>query len=354
MLYRQSRLRLAEHVVCMALILCSTARAADRVSDIASAIEPGPYETSLTETRLFDHGRNKPIPTRITYPNGEGEFPVIIWIHGAGDTYRSAPDLARHWASHGFIVVQGQHYWTEQPPRRVSLVRTIRELRRVSEGGPVTWRDRTQDVSFLIDSLTALAEETPEATPDTSRVGVGGHSYGAYTAMLVGGTRLFHPETRQEWGFYDDRPLAYIMLSGPGSDAGGLEPESWMTFQRPALVVGGTADPRGDNRSGIQPEWRLEPFVYGPDRDKYCALIDEAHHLTYIGPFWRPGGFVGWRSGVRRMTFGKADRERLEWVKAMTTLFWSAYLRGDASARGVLQSDAFAQVSGGAVGWSHK
>src|SRR5207244_281867 len=55
------------------------------------------------------------------------------------------------------------------------------------------WRDRARDISLVIDSLADLEVRFPElkGKMDRTKIGVGGHSYGAFTAMLLGGARTF-------------------------------------------------------------------------------------------------------------------------------------------------------------------
>ena len=47
-------------------------------------------------------------------------------------------------------------------------------------------------MTFLLDSLDVLEEDVPalEGKLDRDRVGVGGHSLGAFTAQVVGGATL--------------------------------------------------------------------------------------------------------------------------------------------------------------------
>jgi dienelactone hydrolase len=120
------------------------------------------------------HGGRPELPERtldivVWSPSGDpGPFPLIVFGHGssrAGDHYEGT---LRAWASAGYVVVA--------PDFPLS-----------SEGTPGGTKydeveNQTADVSFLID--TALTELDDVVDPE--RIGVGGQSFGAMTALGVG------------------------------------------------------------------------------------------------------------------------------------------------------------------------
>lgn len=155
------------------------------------AVSPlGTYEVAETRRTWIDttrptpaHGGQPELPERtldvVVYaPAGEtGLWPLIVFGHGssrAGDHYEGTLSA---WASAGYVVVA--------PDFPLS-----------SEGTPGGTRfdeveNQTADVSFLID--TALADLGPDGADDElggivdpERIGIGGQSFGAITALGVG------------------------------------------------------------------------------------------------------------------------------------------------------------------------
>jgi len=78
------------------------------------------------------------------------------------------------------------------------------------------WTDRPKDVSFVISSLPDIEAKTPglRGKVDFARIGVAGHSFGAYTAMATAGAK---PDLESHLtDLRDDRPIAFIALSPQG------------------------------------------------------------------------------------------------------------------------------------------
>ena len=75
--------------------------------------------------------------------------------------------------------------------------------------------NRALDISFIIDSLSAIAEAVPElkGRMDSTRIGVAGHSEGASTVMAVAGAVLRFPSWATR-AFGDSRIKAFIAI-GP-------------------------------------------------------------------------------------------------------------------------------------------
>lgn len=94
------------------------------------------------------------------------------------------------------------------------------------------WQSRPADISFVLDSLAAIRKQAPalEGKLDRTWIGVGGHSFGANTAMLVGGAKAITPGWVKS--FADSRVKAVVVLSGQGPGEM-LTESSWETFVRP-------------------------------------------------------------------------------------------------------------------------
>jgi len=143
----------------------------------------GPYNVLTVEKLLLhDSTRGKDIPIKIYYPAGVGRFPVIIFSHGALASKDAYSGLGQYWASYGYVSIHPSH--------ADSIADSgFRGTLRQALSDPSAWENRPEDVSFIIDSLAHVETLVPQLAGklDLHHIGVGGHSFGAYTAGLIGG-----------------------------------------------------------------------------------------------------------------------------------------------------------------------
>src|SRR5258708_27179411 len=106
------------------------------------------------------------------------------------------------------------------------------------------WEHRPEDVSFIIDSLSYIGAFAPQLTGklDLRHIGVGGHSFGAYTAGLIGGTTILLPGKAAPQSFADKRVSAVVLLSPQGEGIMGLCAHSWGSLHEPMLLMYGSRD----------------------------------------------------------------------------------------------------------------
>jgi predicted dienelactone hydrolase len=142
------------------------------------------------------------------------------------------------------------------------------------------WRNRVRDVTLVIDSLDSLAQRYPEleGKMDKTKIGVGGHSYGAFTAMLIGGVKTFPGGV----SYADPRVKAIVAMSpqGPG-EVRGLTAESFAELRAPTLFMTGTRD--AGVTDAETPEWRREAYALSPAGGKWLVVIDGARHASFTG-----------------------------------------------------------------------
>jgi predicted dienelactone hydrolase len=286
-------------------------------------VEAGPLAVVTEDLTLTDDERGKDLPIRVTYPDTGDGLPVVIFSHGAYGSRANYVPLARHWASHGYVVIQPTH------EDSVALGQRL--------GDPAVfqlWQTRLEDVPFLIESLDRLGVQALAGRIDGERIGVGGHSYGAHTAQYMGGLTSFSPDYPDGISFGDDRVDAIAVLSGQGLGEGRTE-ESWSTITRPMLVMTGSEDPGG--RTGDPVEWRIHPFDFAPPGDKYLLFIEGADHGFGGMAQTDPPNEMRW----------PANPDHLGYVLSATTAFWDAYLRASAEAKNFLAGGAMDRLSEG-------
>ncbi len=295
--------------------------------DYTSGVETAIYSEAdstlavgvVDDLTLQDSGRNRDIPLKIYYPTAEGSYPVVVFSHGAGGSREGFSHLGRFWAANGYISIHLTHRGTDTQVLEESGFEPIRQ--RAVE--PQTWLERTQDVSFLVDSLNQIMADAPELSGklNLDKIGMAGHSLGSHTTALISGATVQDSEITNQ-SLEDERFDAFIMISPPvspqGSNRFGLNSSSWQAVEDPAMVISGTKD---EFSSRAPAALREEPFEFMPAGDKYLAVIDGAEHASY---------------GDRAENTADGQR-RQAFVRALTLLMWDAYLKDDADAKEILQ-----------------
>ncbi|MCD6360280.1 MAG: hypothetical protein J7M38_05385, partial [Armatimonadetes bacterium] len=301
---------------------------------------PGPHQVvTIADAVLHDDARDKDLPLTIRLPAEAGQYPVIIFSHGAGGSGEGYEYLSSFWASHGYVCIHPTHADSLELRglawNRENAVAMVHDALTNVEG----WRNRVADIKLVLDSLSRL-EETFAALAgkmDHSRIGMGGHSFGAWTTQAIGGVVLHFPDTDEAVCFADDRIAATLMLSPQGPDQMGLIENSWDGYELPMMVMTGSED---YGARGQDPSWRMSPFDHSSAGDKYLVWIEGANHFSFSGNLLAV--LAGRSSAVQ-------ERAIREWVQQASLAFWDAYLKNDAAAMAWLASDKLPELSGGVV-----
>lgn len=199
-------------------------------SDSLARLAPGPLAVTRAAIDLVDPSRrtprNRDFPGADTrrlkgaawYPDAGGPYPLVVHVHGFTSNHRNGAYLARHLASHGYVVVAVDH-----------------PLTRMLAPGDPNARDvinQPGDVSFLIDTLSTRPGEIDPALQgrvDGDRIAVMGISLGGLTATLAG----YHPQLG------DERIDAVVSIAGPTAF---LAPAFFESRSLPFLMLAGDAD----------------------------------------------------------------------------------------------------------------
>lgn len=276
---------------------------------------------SVRSLQLKDAKRDRSVDIRITYPKSGGPYPLIVLCHGLGGSKDGLLPLSEPWSRHGYVVIQpsfsdSAQYMTQE--EKLDFLRA----RNPKVGD---WKSRPQDVTFILDELGGIESKVPDLKGkiDRARIGVGGHSFGAHTSMLIGG---IEPRTiRGRESFRDRRVRAIAVISGQGRGPQ-FDQASFDKLAVPMLCISGTEDRDPFGRQS--PEARKDPYLLAPKGDKYLVWIQGAHH-----------GFGGINGLLRFPGGGAANETQVAIVRTSCLAFWDAYLKGDPAAKAYLGSN---------------
>lgn len=312
----------------------------DLYSDLSLA---GPFRVAVEDDIVVkDNARDKQIRLKIYFPETGSKFPVILFSHGFGGNKDGFAPVGKHWASHGFVVIHPTHFDGMAPssepqetsPSTALLSQTrLGNIRsRISE--PKNIRDRVQDLVLILDEIDNFSKTVPRLTDkiDKSKIGVGGHSFGAYTAMLIGGTTV-NLGKDYATSYADKRINCILPISGQGTGQQGLTRDSWKNVKIPMMVITGTND-RGVGNQRY--EWKMEPYEYSRPGGKFLVVIDGANHFSF-------GGQLGPRG-----------TKVVDCVKSVSTHFWNSYLKNSEASGKVIMSDTLPKEIRSIHSYRHK
>lgn len=227
--------------------------------------QPGPFEFLTEDIELIDYQRStmpsgkfpgsdtRKLITRLWLPIATAPrkpAPLLIYNHGFLSTRVGGTYLARHLASHGYIVAAMDF-----------------PLTNMESAGPQQAMDvvnQPGDVAFVIDQL--LERNSDESNPlynaiDPARIANAGMSLGGMTASLI----AFHPTLS------DQRIAAAISIAGPSY----LFLKPFYRYRNiPFMMIASPIDPVVNYQANASPI---------PERVKQSVLvtIDEASHAGF-------------------------------------------------------------------------
>jgi predicted dienelactone hydrolase len=191
---------------------------------------------------------------------------------------------------------------------------------------PANAINRPLDVSFAIDQLGTMHTSAGplRGKLDLARIGMAGHSFGAWTALAIAGQQ-FGPNQRM---LADKRVKAAVAMSAPAPAQ--RSGKSFSQVRIPILHMTGTLDdsPIGETAA----KDRRVPFDLITNAPEFLITFDGGDHMVFSGET-RPN---------RNRVF---DEEIHDLIRAGTLAFWDAWLRDEPKAKAWLEQD-FSQVLG--------
>lgn len=290
--------------------------------------------------------KERRIPIKVHIPVTGGPYPIIIVSHGAGGNWDTHYAQAQHLASHGYVVLCLEHVGSNTD-RLKSGIRMMDNLNKmIRDANEVLGRPK--DVSFAVDRVMDwnTSHERLRGRLDPKHIGVLGHSFGAYTTMVICGMRpaldWLEPPVAPGKGLgpnlRDARVACGVALSPQGADEPFFISESFATLSAPLLGISGTEDKQ---QGGLPPTNRYKAFSLWPERQGQHRFVwlANAHHLDFTDS-----------TGAKQQGLRSANREDVQpLVRAATLLFFNTHLKADASSTGILTTNGLQMYLRGAI-----
>jgi predicted dienelactone hydrolase len=268
------------------------------------------------------------VPIKAHAPTAGGPYPVIVLSHGAGGDWDTHFAQAQDLAAHGYIVLCLQHVGSD----RERLTRGLRPMQNLD----AMIRDadevlaRPKDVGFALDMAKRWNEShaTLRGKLDLQRVGAMGHSFGAFTTMVVCGMRpaldwlvpAVAPGAGLGPDLRDARVRCGVALSPQGVGKPFFLADSFASLRAPLLGVSGSADAQ---QAGQPATNRRDAFALWPKGAHAFVWLSNAAHLDFTDS-----------TGTDRRAQPSPSRADVQPIaRAATRAFFDLHLKGDEAAR---------------------
>jgi predicted dienelactone hydrolase len=284
------------------------------------------------------------IPVKVHVPDHGGPFPVVVVSHGAGGDWDTHAAQARHLASHGYAVLCVEHTGSnrDRMARGFQFMKNLDAM--IHDSAEVFARPK--DISFAIDRAEEWNRDSAKLRGrlDVRRVGMLGHSFGAFTTMVECGMRpaldWLTPRVEPGRGLGPDVRDARIQCGVALSPQGVGEPffirESFGSLKVPLLGISGSRDRQ---QNGLSAENRREAFAAWPRGPHRFVWLENAGHLD----------FTDSAGSTRRATPSPTRNDVQPLTRAATLLFFNLHLKGDTEAANQLTENALKAYLRGAV-----
>ncbi|MFO1426412.1 MAG: hypothetical protein U1F11_05455 [Steroidobacteraceae bacterium] len=258
----------------------------------AHARRSGPTEIVL---RTAD-GRNSTVTVWRTARRRRG---TLLFSHGAASAPYKYTRLVEPWVAAGYDVHAPLHPDSTDHPDTARFK------------GFTTWAARIEDMRALAASI-----------PDEHYVATG-HSYGAMTALVLGGAEAMQPQG-VSGPLRDPRVIASVAFSPPAPIPGFIEARGYATLAVPAFVQSGDRDVMpgiaGADWKGHLTAWEAA----AASGDRYALVLAGVDHYF--------GGLI-----CESDKPGPPQAAQLRSAIALSTLFIEAYGSADGRARRALE-----------------
>lgn len=283
------------------------------------------------------------VPIKMHVPSTGGPFPVIVVSHGAAGDWDTHFAQAQELASGGYAVLCLEHVGSnrERSAKGLQAMKSILAMTRDAD----EVLTRPKDVSFAIDRATEwnATHAKLKGRLDLSRIGVMGHSFGAFTTMVVCGMRpavdWLTPTVAPGKGLgpdlRDQRVKCGVALSPQGVGEPFFVQQSFASLAVPLLGITGTKD---DQQAGQPASVRKDAFAYWPQGQHIFVWLANARHQDFTS------------AGSNGGSLPSQTRDDVQPVTRIATrAFFDLHLKSDGTAAETLRVEGLKPFLRGAV-----
>ena len=242
--------------------------------------QPKPYQYQIAQNQLNSH-------LALDAKPASGAFPLVIYSHAATGSGLNAIFLTERLASEGFVVAAPDYpdefcaarilgpqprFKLGQRRKMMEWLEDIRD-RQLNKAGKSFRKNlayRPQQAKKAIDRLLEENRDPKSALNgaiDENRIGAVGHSFGAWTSILIGGA---------DAAFADSRIKAIVALSGPCNDSV-YESTELKNIHVPIMFMFGSEEPKVGRASD-------KVLLYDrANAPKFLLEVAGSDHFTFSG-----------------------------------------------------------------------
>ena len=221
---------------------------------------------------LSDDSRSRPIPVRLWEPTETARGWVLFSVGFGGDK-EGYGYLAKAWAKRGIATAVVEHVGSnlkvlKELPGSTRQERNQQVVKRV--GDPQELSARPRDLLFVWNQLLSRFHGLP--------LGVGGHSYGTYSALSAFGLPTVAklpalPEKLQG--------VSSCLIISPQPPNTLFSERALGLVEVPTLVMTGTKDVRLDGEGSYTE--RVSVYDHLPTDLRQLAVFDQVEHMDFAG-----------------------------------------------------------------------
>lgn len=292
-----------------------------------------PAQATLEVTQKVGHTLKREgmrdLSFRIVGPTKGGPYPLLVISHGMYGSETGLDPLVQYWASAGYVIIQ--------PTHDDSLRYADAETRRKAFSGSLdnigSAPQRPKDIKLIIDSLDEIAKLVPALSKriDRTKLGMGGHSFGAWTTQMISGLSI-----RGATPGKDDRFQSFLVISPQGL-GGGLNEASFKTMKGPMMMISGDKD---SGRGFDDPKvYRRQAFDNAAPGGKSLVWLTDAEHNF--------GGINGQMARlINPRVMGAGNPLHVRQVQSASLAFWDATLKNSQEAKSYLAAKELEKTGG--------
>lgn len=292
-----------------------------------------PAQATLEVTQKVGHTLKREgmrdLSFRIVGPTKGGPYPLLVISHGMYGSETGLDPLVQYWASAGYVIIQPTHddslRYADAETRRKALSGSLDNIGSAPQ--------RPKDIKLIIDSLDQIAKLAPALANriDRTKLGMGGHSFGAWTTQMISGMSV-----RGQAPNKDDRFQAFLVISPQGMGPG-INEDSYKTMKGPMMMI--TGDKDAGRGSGDPKVYRRHAFDHAAPGDKSLVWLKDAAH-----------NFGGINGQMARMLnpsiMGGQNDLHVRQVQSASLAFWDATMKNSQEAKSYLAGKELEKTGG--------